>query len=479
MRQHFLGGPLRAAGIFGLLFTTALVACGSNGGGSGGSSGSAATSVSSSSIAAASSDSSVSAPNSPASTAFTLQSVSVEAPSGLDSSPFNQARTLNVPQGFGIRVIARLDGARFLAATPDGGLLVSQPNASKITLLRRDGSTWRASDFITGLRLPHDMVFHRSGNTTWLYVSETHRIIRYAWTNGMAKAGSPQVVVANLPNASTLGIGSYGHQLKNIALSPDGKLFVAIASTCNVCESDANADPVRGSIYVYDADGANGRLYARGLRNAEGLDILPATGQLWVAVNNRDQIPYPYQSDFDGDGHDDYGRVMSGFVDDNPPEPFTAVRDGGDYGWPYCNAGARAADRFQSLPLERDMDTNADGSQRDCSKLDRASLSLPAHSAPLGMTFLQDSSLPTPWKNGAAIALHGCWNCTRLNGHAVVFVPFDGDKPAHEVDMITGWMTDASARSRWGRPVDAVPSPTGTLYVSDDFSGTVYELYRK
>ncbi|MFA9440026.1 sorbosone dehydrogenase family protein [Uliginosibacterium sp. sgz301328] len=470
MRQHFLGNPLRSAGIVGLLVAAALVACGSNGGGS------SASSEAASSIAATSSSSlAVSAPTS----SLNLQSVSVEVPSGLDSAPFNQARTLNVPEGFVIRVIARVDGARFLAVTPDGGLLVSQPNAGKLTLLRRDGNTWRASDFAAGLRMPHDMVFYRSGDATWLYVSEAHQVSRFAWTDGMTKAGAAQVVIANLPNASTPGIGSYGHQLKNIALSTDGKLFVAIASTCNVCESDAKADPVRGSIYVYDADGRNGRLYARGLRNAEGLDILPGTGQLWAAVNNRDQIPFPYHGDFDGDGRDDYGRVMSRFVDDNPPDPFTSVREGGDYGWPYCNAGPRSADRFQSLPLERDIDTNADGNQRDCAALDRASLSLPAHSAPLGMSFLQGSSLPAPWKNGAAIALHGCWNCTRLNGHSVVFVPFDGSKPGHEVDMITGWMTDASARSRWGRPVDVVPSLTGSLYVSDDFSDTVYELYRK
>ena len=70
--------------------------------------------------------------------------------------------------------------------------------------------------------------------------------------------------------------GSYGHELKNIALDSQDRLFVAIASSCNVCVSD-EADPVRGSVYVYAATGGDGRLYARTPRNAEGLAFFPGT----------------------------------------------------------------------------------------------------------------------------------------------------------------------------------------------------------
>ena len=51
---------------------------------------------------------------------------------------------------------------------------------------------------------------------------------------------------------------------------------------------------MRASIYVYNADGSNGRLFARGLRNAEGLAMIPGTNTLWVVVNNRDDIAYPF-----------------------------------------------------------------------------------------------------------------------------------------------------------------------------------------
>ncbi|HEX5127539.1 MAG TPA: hypothetical protein VFW00_12415, partial [Rhodocyclaceae bacterium] len=205
-----------------------------------------------------------------------LVQATVEVPRGLASEPFDQARQLHIPTGFGIRVIARLPGARFIAATPDGNFLVSEPESGKLVLVKPNaGKLPQVTDFAVDLNVPHDMVFHRDGNSTWLYVSETNQISRYAWTDGMAVAGAQQIVVADLPNRRTAGLSGYVHPLKNIAVSPAGKLFVAIASTCNACAEDMRANPVRGSIYVYDLDGKNGRLYARGLRNAEGLDFRP------------------------------------------------------------------------------------------------------------------------------------------------------------------------------------------------------------
>ncbi|HEX5126564.1 MAG TPA: hypothetical protein VFW00_07475, partial [Rhodocyclaceae bacterium] len=172
------------------------------------------------------------------------------------------------------------------------------------------------------------------------------------------------------------------------------------------------------------------------------------------------------------------GRVIQAFVDDNPPEPFTRVRDGGDYGWPFCNPNQHSSTGFFDMPFDRDAQLNPDGAHRDCEKLDHISLGLPAHTAPLGMSFLHNSKLPAPWQQGAVIGLHGCWNCSKLNGNKVVFVPFSADgKPAEAQDMITGWIINAKAKTRWGRPVDAVPSGHGTLLISDDYSGTIYELY--
>ena len=403
--------------------------------------------------------------------------VPVEVPASMRSAPFDVGRTLTVPPGFGVRVYARVPGARFVAVAPNGDLLVSNPGAGKVVLVRpgADGADPRVSDWASGLYKPHDVVFHATGGQTYVYVAEGDKIARYRYADGDATGQGREVVVAGLPSASTPELrGAYGHELKNIALAGD-KLYVSIASTCNACAGDAESDPVRGAVYEYNADGTGRRLYARGLRNAEGLAFVPGTATLWAAVNNRDNVAYPHHRDFDGDGRDDYGRVMQAYVDDHPPEAFTRVRDGGDYGWPFCNSDAETPNGVDDMPLLRDVELNADGSRLDCAAADRSSKGLQAHSAPLGLTFLQGTNAPEPFRAGALVALHGSWNRATKAGYKVVHFAWDAGAglPGAETDFVTGW---ATASDQWGRPVDVAVAPDGAVYVSDDYSGTVYRV---
>jgi len=231
-------------------------------------------------------------------------SSTVVVPVSMRSSPFNTARTLLVPPDFTIAVYARIGGARFMAVTPDGSLLVSKPGSGSVVLVRPNGAgDPLVSDYVTGLKRPHDIVFHTIGTVTYVYVTETNQVNRYVYTPGALTPGTRQVVVSGLPDASSPELnGTYGHELKNIALDGNDKLYISIASTCNVCTSDTQSTPVRAAIYVYNADGSNGRLFARGLRNAEGVAMIPGTNTLWVVVNNRDDIAYPFN-----DGSGNYG----------------------------------------------------------------------------------------------------------------------------------------------------------------------------
>ena len=403
--------------------------------------------------------------------------VPVEVPAAMRSAPFNVGRTLTVPPGFGVGVYARVPGARFMAVAPNGDLLVSNPGAGKVVLVRpgANGAGPRVSDWASGLYKPHDVVFHTLGGQTYVYVAEGDKIARYRYADGDATGQGRQVVVAGLPSASSPELGgAYGHELKNIALA-GGKLYVSVASTCNVCTSDTESDPVRGAIYEYNADGTGRRLYARGLRNAEGLAFVPGTSTLWAAVNNRDNVAYPYHRDFDGDGRDDYGRVMQAYVDNHPPEEFTRVRDGGNYGWPFCNPDPETPNGVDYMPFLRDVEMNANGSRLDCGAADRISKGIQAHSAPLGLTFLQGTAAPEPFRAGALVALHGSWNRSTKAGYKVVHFAWDAAAglPGSETDFVTGW---ATADNQWGRPVDVAVAPDGAVYVSDDYSGTVYRV---
>src|SRR5688572_24561971 len=87
--------------------------------------------------------------------------VNVEVPASMRSGAFATNRTLLVPPGFRVSVIARVPGARFLAVAPNGDIFVSQPGAGKVVAIREQpGSDPLLFEYASGLRLPHDIVFH-------------------------------------------------------------------------------------------------------------------------------------------------------------------------------------------------------------------------------------------------------------------------------------------------------------------------------
>jgi glucose/arabinose dehydrogenase len=399
--------------------------------------------------------------------------VPVSVPEGLNTYPFNSRRTLTVPPGFSISVFARVPDARFIALAPNGDVLVSQPDQQGVVkLLRpRAGQTPEVFNWATGLRRPHDIVFHTREGTTWVYVSETNRVTRSAWTPGETSRGEASVLVADLPDSSSDELqGKYGHELKNIAVDSQGRLYVSIASTCNVCISDTQSTPQRATVYRYAPDGTGGQLFASGLRNAEGLAFEPGTDTLWVTVNARDNIPYPHD-----DGTGKYGQVLTEYVDNHPPESLTHVREGGRYGWPFCNPNPDTASGLKQMPFDRDYNQNRNGSV-DCAQMDRVDQGIQAHSAPLGLAFLTGTAFPAPYAPGLVVAYHGSWNHTGGVGYKVVHFGWDAARrqPTEERALVKGWK--GADNKVWGRPVDMAVLPDGALLISDDKAGALYLL---
>jgi glucose/arabinose dehydrogenase len=224
-------------------------------------------------------------------------------------------------------------------------------------------------------------------------------------------------------------------------------------------------------------DGTGLRVVERGVRNGEGLALAP-DGTVWTAVNERDNIPYPAHLPFAGDS-DAFGKVIRSYVNDHPPDEVVPVTAGRDVGWPYCDPdqdGNRPAGSLADIPLVSNSVTNPTGAALDCAALPPVEVGLPAHSAPLGMTFLQGSKVPVPWSDGAVLAVHGSWNRQPPQPPAVLWLAWDAAtgtlRPA--VSLAGGF--ENADGSFWGRPVDAVPGPDGALYVSDDAAGAVYRL---
>jgi glucose/arabinose dehydrogenase len=224
-------------------------------------------------------------------------------------------------------------------------------------------------------------------------------------------------------------------------------------------------------------DGGAVSVVMRGVRNGEGLAVAP-DGTVWTAINNRDEIPYPFHGE--AEGHDEaFGEVIRDYVDNHPVDEVVPVRAGRDLGWPLCNPEQGKSTPRGSLadvPLIPDSVTNPGGKALDCSKLVPIEVGVPAHSAPLGMSFLHGTKVPAPWRGGAVVAAHGSWDRQEPRPPAVLWMRWDARQRTLEpaTTLVSGFQD--SGGERWGRPVDVVPGLEGALFVSDDTAGAIYKL---
>jgi glucose/arabinose dehydrogenase len=344
------------------------------------------------------------------------------------TEPAAQGR-YRLPAGFQLDLFAAyLPKARFLRFTAAGDLLVSRPHAGDVVLLRRDGDGDGRSDgrltVVSGLDRPQGMDFHGD----WLYVAERDRVGRLAFDAGLGQAtGEYEVVIDGLT-------GNGNHWSKTLRFGPDGQLYLAQGSTCNVC---VERDPRRATMMRFRPDGAGGEVIATGLRNSVGFDWSPFDGGLYATDNGRDLLG-----------------------DDFPPCELNRVEVGGFYGWPYFN-GANVPDP--------DMGPDPLAGQRSPVAPVHG---FRAHNAPLGMTFVDPQHLPPSFQRSALVALHGSWNRSVPDGYKVVSLHW-GERGIEERDFLTGFNLDGDIS---GRPVDVAQGPDGAFYISDDYAGAVYRV---
>jgi glucose/arabinose dehydrogenase len=334
-----------------------------------------------------------------------------------------------LPAEFGISVFAdNLKGPRMMVVGPDNVLYVAERGANRILRLPdrdNDGLVDGIEVAADGLNAPSSVAFHPDGS---LYVGETRRVLRLQDPDGDGLFQEQEVIVNGLPSG--------GHSTRTVLFSTDGMdMYVSIGSSCNVCVED---DPRRAAIVRYAPDGSGETLFATGLRNAVGLTFRPGTDEFWATNNGRDWLG-----------------------DDQPPETVYLVREGDDAGWPYCHAG-----RIE------DPDYGTPGS---CNGILSPMVEMQAHSAPLGLTFYTGDQFPPEYQDDLFVAFHGSWNRTESTGYKVVRVPLDGESVGPVEDFASGWLREDG--SQWGRPVDVITGPDGSLYISDDGRGRIYRVF--
>jgi glucose/arabinose dehydrogenase len=308
------------------------------------------------------------------------------------------------------------------------------PSADRITLLRDadgDGVAETRSVFLDHLHSPFGMALVGDA----FYVADTDALLRFPYRAGALRIAAAGAKVADLP------AGPINHHwTKNLLASRDGKrLYVTVGSNSNVGENGLDVERDRARILQIDPATGAVHVYATGLRNANGMDWQPQTGELWTVVNERDELG-----------------------SDLVPDYLTAVHEGAFYGWPYSYYGRHVDTRVQP---------------QDPAQVARAVVpdyALGAHTAALGLAFY-DAGLMPRYRNGAFIGEHGSWNRRPPSGYQVVFVPFVGGRPAGlPQDVLSGFL-DARGHAR-GRPVGVAVDKRGALLVADDVGNTVWRV---
>ena len=369
-------------------------------------------------------------------------------------APF-EPQGLTVPSGFHIQTIARIDGARELAALPDGDLLVGTggnqvyivPNAEAA-----NGQPAGAPRVFATLSDGQAEGVAFAAERCEIFIATTGAVWSVPYHSGDLKAESVRRIARVRTGPVAPSSDGDIHTSTSVAYS-HGMVYASVGSSCNAC---TEVDPTRASILQIKPGGADLTKRATRIRNGIAIFTDPASGDVWVGGAGQDNLPFrhPYE-----------------FLDDVSSHAGVA-----DFGWPDC---------------EENHVAYVSGS--DCSKTVAPLVELFAYSTIIGAAFYPvhqtgPYAFPAPYRGGIFAAAHGSWHTTNAGASAapsqVAFVAMNGDAPKVPVDWQTptkqwstfvGGLQEAGTQRR-GRPTGVAVGASGSLFVADDQNGLVYRI---
>ncbi|MEM7106733.1 MAG: sorbosone dehydrogenase family protein [Bacteroidota bacterium] len=337
--------------------------------------------------------------------------------------------SLNLPAGFAISVFAEVENARSMTMSPSGIIYVGNMKGDKVYALKDVDGDWVADEkyvIAEDLRMPNGVAF-KDGD---LFVAEVSKIWQFKDIEvNLSSPPKPELIYENYPTEGH-------HGWKYIAFGPDGKLYIPVGAPCNICKSD---DPVFASITRINADGSGKEIVAEGVRNTVGFAWHPDTEDLWFTDNGRDMMG-----------------------DNFPPCELNILTSTGQhFGYPYCHGGDIADPEF--------------GAEKPCGDFVRPTWNFGAHTAPLGMKFYTGAMFPDDYSGDVIVAQHGSWNRSKKIGYRLMRVRIENNRATEAEVFIDGWLDDKKQEA-WGRPVDVLEMPDGSLLVSDDYANLIYRV---
>lgn len=322
------------------------------------------------------------------------------------------------------------------------GILFSRAGAAgespnEIVLLRDTDGDGQADERFTltdQLDSPSGMAW----NDDTLYVANHDEVLAFPYELGATTLDSePRKLMDLAPGG--------GHWMRNIALHPEGdRLFIAVGSASNIGEQGMDVEEGRALIWEYNLETETQRIFGAGLRNANGLDFSPWSGELWTTVNERDMLG-----------------------SDLVPDYLTNVPVGAQYGWPWVYWRDNIDQRVDA-PMPAYLTEYARAPE----------YAMGPHVAALGLVFSGEGArMGEGFASGAFVARHGSWNRKPPSGYDVVYVAFDefGNPNGAPVPVLTGFLQDDGTTK--GRPTWVEWAQDGSLLVSDDTAGIIWRVF--
>ena len=363
-----------------------------------------------------------------------------------------------------------LDHPRTLHALPNGDILVSLTRAPakepkgdsgifaritgwiEKTLMSRAGATGESADTLLLLRdadgdgaaeerfVLNDELASPSG-IAWrdgtLYVANHDAVLAFPYELGATRlSGEPRKLMDLAPGG--------GHWMRNLELHPEQeKLYVAVGSVSNIGDKGMEVEEGRALIWEYDLEAGTQRIFSAGLRNPNGLDFSPWSGELWTTVNERDMLG-----------------------SDLVPDYLTNVPVGAQYGWPWV---------YWKDNIDQRVDAPIPAYLTEYAR--KPEYALGPHVAALGLVFSTEGArMGDRFGSGAFIARHGSWNRKPPSGYDVIYVSFDdrGNPSGKPVPVLSGFLNDDGTTK--GRPTWVEWAGDGSLLVSDDTAGIIWRV---
>lgn len=310
------------------------------------------------------------------------------------------------------------------------------------------GKVWQL-DLLTG----RHQIAYQGGDRTHglafdkrqrLLVGDAGRILRF-------KNNRWEVVIEDLPTEGK-------HALSHLLVLPSNDIIVNVGAPSDRCLEEMGSGydcPTRDKeaelrLFAYNSRGdnylKNYQVLARGLRNSMALLYNPQTGDIYQGENNMDVKGTP----------EEFNVITAGTFEN-------------DFGWPFCFGHGTQAPGLNASFLNF------------CTRRSQAPLFLiPPHSAPLDMSYVEDSTL-FPELNGVILMpWHGH---TREVENALVAYETNalGEPIVHDSDfnpfikVLSGYNSHTGEKLR---PVGIAFDQKGQIWFADDSTKKLYVVSR-